>query len=39
MQACDFDIAASSQPAFQAERRICVSGFSKTMAKTTTKTV
>ncbi|MFK4770251.1 hypothetical protein [Rhizobium sp. ZW T2_16] len=37
MIACDFDIAASCLPADQAGQRFFA--FSKTMAKTTTKTV
>ncbi|WP_155956377.1 hypothetical protein [Rhizobium sp. CF080] len=39
MRACEFNIAASALPAIQAAQRACFSAFSKTKAKTTTKTV
>jgi len=39
MRACEFNLAASALPAMQAARWMCVSAFSKTKAKTTTKTV
>jgi hypothetical protein len=39
MRACDFDIAISALPAFAAGQRVCFFAFSKTKAKTTTKTV
>jgi hypothetical protein len=39
MRACEFHIAASALPAIQAAQRACFSAFSKTKAKTTTKTV
>jgi hypothetical protein len=39
MRAREFDIAAFALPAAQFGQRACFSAFSKTMAKTTTKTV
>ncbi|WJR68931.1 hypothetical protein QTA58_09360 [Neorhizobium sp. CSC1952] len=39
MRACELHIAASALPAIEAAQRACFSAFSKTTAKTTTKTV
>jgi hypothetical protein len=39
MHACELDIAASVLSADQVAQRACFSDFSKTTAKTTTKTV
>ncbi|CDZ62659.1 hypothetical protein [Neorhizobium galegae] len=39
MRACEFHIAALALPAIQAAQRACFAAFSKTKAKTTTKTV
>jgi hypothetical protein len=39
MQACESIVAVFQLPASAAVQRVCDSGFSKTKAKTTTKTV
>jgi hypothetical protein len=39
MRACEFNIAHCALPDDEAAQRVCFSAFSKTKAKTTTKTV